>query len=223
MTPEPGQGTTTSAFARPSSLAAVSRLLTEAGLPSSDLTAAHLEHFLACGPSDAPDGIVGVELCGSVALLRSLAVGAEHRGRGCGRALVAQVERYARSRGAKDIYLLTTGAERFFEQLGYARVEREAVPAAIRHTREFAALCPSGSTAMLKRLEQSRLVDWAALMRLARASLVGLAAGAAVGAFAGWIAALYVPEEFSRAGLVELVAILAVAGAVAGLIQRWRR
>lgn len=139
-------------FFQPSSVAAVTRLLTEAELPSSDLTAAHLEHFLACGPSDAPDGIAGIELYGPVALLRSLAVSAKYRGRGYGRALVAQAERYAQSQGAKDIYLLTTTAERFFEGLGYVRVERNIVPLAIRRTQEFATLCPSSSIVMTKQL-----------------------------------------------------------------------
>jgi amino-acid N-acetyltransferase len=130
----------------------VTQLLTGAGLPTSDLAALGPVHFLACGPVESPDGVVGLELYGSVALLRSLAVGARRRGRGCGAALVAQAERLARSRGVKDVYLLTTSAERFFERLGYARAEREAAPAAIRRTQEFAALCPSSSTLMVKRL-----------------------------------------------------------------------
>lgn len=140
------------AFSRPSTLATVVQLLTEAGLPSSDLTATHLEHFFACGSGDAPDGIVGVELYGSVALLRSLAVSSKCRGKGLGRALVAQVERYARSHGAMEIYLLTTTAERFFERLGYTQVKREAVPSTIRRTQEFATVCPSGSTVMRRQL-----------------------------------------------------------------------
>lgn len=52
-------------------------------------------------------------------------------------------------------------------------------------------------------------------------TLVGLIAGALVGAFAGGIAALSVPEEFSRTGFIELVLIMAGAGAVVGLIQGW--
>lgn len=131
---------------------AVKRLLTEAGLPSSDLTAAHLENFFGCGSTRAPDGIVGVELHESVALLRSLAVSANCRGRGCGTELVAQAERFAQSQGAKEIYLLTTTAERFFERLGYARVQREAAPAAIQRTQEFSTLCSSSSALMAKRL-----------------------------------------------------------------------
>ena len=138
-------------FPRPPA-SAVTGLLTEAGLPSSDLTAAHLQNFFGCGPTSTPDGIVGVELHESVALLRSLAVRASCRDRGCGTALVAQAERFARSQGAKEIYLLTTTAERFFERLGYARIQREAAPAAIRRTQEFSTLCSSSATLMTKRL-----------------------------------------------------------------------
>ena len=132
--------------------AAVTRILGEAGLPYSDLTAAHLDHFFGCGSISAPDGIVGLELYESVALLRSLAVSSKCRGRGCGTALVAQTELFAQSQGAEEIYLLTSTAERFFERLGYARVLREAAPVAIQQTQEFSALCPSSSALMVKRL-----------------------------------------------------------------------
>lgn len=145
-------------FSQPPASAAT-RLLTEAGLPSSDLTPAHLENFLGCGPASAPDGIVGVELHESVALLRSLAVSASCRGRGCGTALVAQAERFAHSQGAKNIYLLTTTAERFFERLGYARVKREAAPLAIQRTQEFSTLCSSSSTLMVKQLPANPTIE----------------------------------------------------------------
>ena len=139
-------------FPHPPALA-VTRILGEAGLPCSDLTAAHLERFFGCGSISTPDGIVGLELYESVALLRSLAVSSECRGRGCGTALVAQAELFARSQGAREIYLLTTTTERFFERLGYARVQREAAPAAIQQTQEFSTLCSSSSALMVKRLQ----------------------------------------------------------------------
>ena len=160
-----------SAFSRPSSVLTVAHLLREAGLPSSDLTSAHLEHFLACGSSDAPEGIVGIELHGDVALLRSLAVSAKSRDRGYGRELVVQAERLAQSQGAKDMYLLTTTAERFFERLGYVRVEREAAPVAIQRTREFATLCPSSSTVMMKQLPANPTIERDARKSGARPSL----------------------------------------------------
>jgi amino-acid N-acetyltransferase len=130
----------------------VRRLLAEAQLPASDLTAAHLEHFFGCGSVSAPDGVVGLEMYGSVALLRSLVVSSKCRGRGCGTALMAQAEIFAQSQGVKEIYLLTTTADQFFERLGYARVPREAAPGPIRQTQEFSTLCPSSSAFMFKRL-----------------------------------------------------------------------
>lgn len=130
----------------------VMRLLAEAQLPSSDITDAHLEHFFGCGSVAAPEGIVGLELHDSVALLRSLAVTVKSRGQGCGTALVAEAEAFALSQGVREIYLLTTTAERFFERLGYTRLPREAAPPAIRQTQEFSALCPAGSAFMVKRL-----------------------------------------------------------------------
>jgi amino-acid N-acetyltransferase len=101
---------------------------------------------------EAPKGVVGLEIYDKVALLRSLAVAADSRGNGCGKALVAQAERHARCLGVTEIYLLTTTAAQFFERLGYKRTNRQSAPDPIRQTEEFAALCPSSSAFMVKTL-----------------------------------------------------------------------
>lgn len=137
-------------FASPS-LGAVKRLLADAGLPVTDLTSRHLETFFGVGSPEAPDGVVGVELHGDSALLRSLVVAPAARSRGLGKALVTAAERCARCAGAIDIYLLTNTAEHFFETLGYERADRSAAPQAILRTSEFASLCPAGATFMHKR------------------------------------------------------------------------
>lgn len=133
-------------------LAAVTRLLGEAALPVADLSEAKLAHFLGRGAADAPEGVVGLELYPPVALLRSLAVASNVRGRGVGRALLADAERYARGHEVKDLYLLTTTAERFFAREGYERVAREAAPRAIQETIEFSTLCSASAALMRKRL-----------------------------------------------------------------------
>jgi len=138
------------AIGRRPPIARCRELLAECGLPADDLTAAHVEHFLGCGDSAHPDGIVGLEIHGSDALLRSLAVTAAVRGRGCGEALVAEVEALARAEGIRQLYLLTTTAEAFFVKRGYARVERGSVPCAIRQTPEFTSLCPDSASVMCK-------------------------------------------------------------------------
>ena len=138
-------------FLRPD-LAQVLRLVGEAGLPIEDLDEADLSHFLGLGPRNRPEGVVGLELLGATALLRSLAVDAAARGAGYGTALVEAAEGYAMREGVEAVYLLTTSAERFFERLGYARVSRESAPPEIQRTREFSEMCPAGAVLMMKYL-----------------------------------------------------------------------
>lgn len=128
-------------------------LLAACELPAEDLETQHFDHFLGCGPADDPQGIVGLELFGAVALLRSLAVAEAARGRGCGKALVAEAQNYAQAQGVRTLYLLTTTAADFFARLGYARVERNTAPEQIQRTKEFADLCPESAALMIKQLE----------------------------------------------------------------------
>lgn len=127
-------------------------LLQDAGLPTEDLTPSHVEHFLYSGPSSQPTGLVGLEIFGDVALLRSLVVRPERRGFGEGQRLVEHAELEAWTKGVRSIYLLTTTAEPFFSKIGYARISRENAPATIKSTREFAGICPASSAFMTKQL-----------------------------------------------------------------------
>jgi amino-acid N-acetyltransferase len=136
---------------RPPHLSVVALLEAE-GLPVSDLTEAHLKHFFFTGTDGAPSALVGLEIYGEAALLRSLIVSASARSQGLGSALVLHAEEYAAALGVRSIYLLTTTAENYFERRGYQRLERTQAPASIQSTREFASLCPSSSAFMIKRL-----------------------------------------------------------------------
>jgi len=127
-------------------------LLQAEGLPVEDLTEAHLDHFFYCGDDDAPSGLVGVELFGEQALMRSLVVSSAVRSQGIGSALVQHAEAYAAAHGVRAIYLLTTTADLFFEYRGYRAVDRTQAPSSIQLTREFAGLCPESSIVMLKQL-----------------------------------------------------------------------
>lgn len=133
-------------------LAAAKALLITADLPVADLTDGHCEHFFCRGSPEAPTGLVGLELFGDTALLRSLVVSPAARSSGQGSALVRYAENYAQSRGVRTLFLLTTTAQGFFERLGYAYAARGVAPQAIRSTREFAGLCPASSAFMTKQL-----------------------------------------------------------------------
>ena len=140
---------------RETSLASIRPLLAEAGLPTADLSE-ELEHFFACGVPGNPAGVVGLELYGSHAILRSLAVSPGVRRRGCGKELVAAAERYARAHEVGTMFLLTETARGFFEALGYRLTDRNKAPEAIRESREFAELCPASAAFMSKTLTKPR-------------------------------------------------------------------
>src|SRR5882672_8675813 len=59
-------------------------LLQAQGLPVSDITDVHLEHFFLLGSDGSPTGLVGVEIYGVDALLRSLVVAETVRTQGIG-------------------------------------------------------------------------------------------------------------------------------------------
>jgi len=138
-------------FANPDESAA-KKLLSESGLPISDITAHHLQHFFGCGSALELEGVVGLELFGEVALLRSLVVASSRRGTGVGSGLVAHAERHARDQGVQSLFLLTTTAEKFFLRRGYTRIPRDEAPAAIKGTKEFSGICPASSAFMVKQL-----------------------------------------------------------------------
>jgi amino-acid N-acetyltransferase len=90
-------------------------------------------------------GCIGLEAGGEDALLRSLAVTPDHRGNGVARRLYARMLGQARALGVSRLFLLTSGAEPFFEMLGFRAVDRDDVPPAIRTTEQFRALCPASA------------------------------------------------------------------------------
>jgi amino-acid N-acetyltransferase len=134
--------------------APVVAMLATAGLPSEDLRDGQLEHFFYAGSDGSPTGLVGLEIYGADALLRSLVVEERERGRGLGVALVRRAEAHAACQGVHSIYLLTMTAAPFFHRLDYARLDRAAAPPSILRTSEFASLCPASSAFMVKQLNR---------------------------------------------------------------------
>ena len=98
---------------------AITALLSAAALPVEDLDAAMLDAFVVASDGGDLVGVAGLEVYGSNALLRSLAVDPEHGARGLGATLVDAIESEAWARGVTALYLLTTTAAGSFERLGY--------------------------------------------------------------------------------------------------------
>ena len=140
------------AQASPDELPAVKALLERCGLPAADLTPAHLEHFILGRAGARIIGTVGLEPLGQVALLRSLAVEPNLRGRRVGHELWARARDHAAASGIRRLYLLTTTAEALFGRWGFHRVPRDQVPEIVRTTTQFSGMCPDTAVVMTREL-----------------------------------------------------------------------
>ena len=131
-------------------------LLQVCKLPFDDLGTSHLDHFFVIKDQDRIVGSVGLEKCGELGLLRSLAITESMRGQGLGLQLVKQIETYARSQQITALYLLTTTADQFFAYLGYQKTPRETAPAPLQKTAEFQSICPASAICMKKEISKNK-------------------------------------------------------------------
>jgi amino-acid N-acetyltransferase len=130
-------------------LESVFSLLDRSGLPTAGV-ADNFSQFLVAEADGRLVGVVGLELYGESALLRSAAVEESWRGSGVGRVLVERALDLARERGIEDVYLLTTTAENYFPKFGFVCVRRDEVAQGIRSSVEFQTACPASATVMCK-------------------------------------------------------------------------
>lgn len=127
-------------------------LLTQVNLLTDDLPDELSTFLLAFADDDTLAGAAGLDLVGDFGLLRSVGVAPDHRGQYLGHTLVEGVQEAALAHDFTDMYLLTTTAEAFFEQLGYEAIDRKAVPEAIAQTRQYRDLCPDSAIVMYQKL-----------------------------------------------------------------------
>lgn len=133
--------------AHPNQFAALAALLTHNDLSGNDLPV-ELANFWLALDGDKLIGSVGIEAYGNAGLLRSVCVDAAYRNQGIARQLFEVARQEARRQAIRDLYLLTTTADQYFDQLGFVRVERITVPDAIQQTEQFSSLCPSSAIVM---------------------------------------------------------------------------
>jgi len=128
----------------------IRNLLDGQGLPSADIDQGSLKTFLVLRDEKQISGLVGLDLLGSIAMLRSLAVRPQCRSAGLGAQLLAAAEAHAVKLGISTLYLLTTDADRYFAAKGYRSLERTDAPPEIKQHPQFRSLCPSTSIIMRK-------------------------------------------------------------------------
>jgi amino-acid N-acetyltransferase len=130
---------------------AVRAMLADSKLPL-DGVPDDLAHFLVAERDGRLVGAIGMELYGDAGLLRSAVVSPALRGTGVGELLVQALLDSARARGARDLVLLTTTAERWFPRFGFVRTTRAEVPKALHASEEFKGACPDSAIVMRRSL-----------------------------------------------------------------------
>lgn len=125
--------------------------LAGAALPVDDLSDAGRE-FYRFADDGRTVGYGGIERFGDVALLRSVVVLPEFRGRRFGAEIVDLLLREAGRQEVRTVYLLTETATAFFERQGFSKVDKAEVPAAILQTRQAAGLCPASAVLLTRTL-----------------------------------------------------------------------
>ena len=133
-------------------LPAILELLTTHQLPHAGVQD-HLERFVLEFAGQQLIGCAGLELYGSAALLRSVAVDATQRSSGLGARLVRAQLEVARGFDATRISLLTTTAEAYFPRFGFGVVPRSELPTELQNSLELRGACPDSAVALHLSLE----------------------------------------------------------------------
>jgi amino-acid N-acetyltransferase len=140
----------------PEQRAAVLALLAACGLPDDGLEDHWESAWVAVDPGAGAGsvilGSVALEIRGSAALLRSLAIREDQRSRGLGSALFEFAMARAKDASVDTLALLTTTAEPFFTRRGFEAVSRESAPEALRASAEFRGACPASARLMVRRV-----------------------------------------------------------------------
>lgn len=128
------------------------QMLSNAKLPAGDLPASLANFFVALNDDDKVVGAAGLEIYGDDALLRSLVVLPEHRGKGIASRLIGSIESLAKQHKITTIYLLTETAPEYFGNKGFMQIKREAVSKPVQASSEFSQICPVSAIVMKKQL-----------------------------------------------------------------------
>lgn len=144
------QHTTTTTQIEPAlagDLSAILALLQANSLPGDGLSE-HLGSTLVARRGSELVGSAALELYPPAALLRSVAVAPALHGQGLGGELIWAALELAREKDISQVYLLTITAPAYFPRFGFQSVARDAVPAGVQCSVEFALDCCQSGQAM---------------------------------------------------------------------------
>ncbi len=139
--------------ARAGDLPAVLEILAERKLAPNGVERQFGSRFVVAEAASEVIAVAGVEVYGGDGLFRSAAVRIPWEGRGVGAAVTRNRLDWAREQGLRALYLLTETAAAYWPRFGFVVIPRDAAPAAIAASPEWAGGCPSSAVAMRLALE----------------------------------------------------------------------
>jgi len=141
--------------AQETDLPAILALLEKSGLPQDGLSD-YMATTLVAREDHTIVGSAALELYGTVALLRSVAVADPLRGQGLGQQLTKEALKLAEQHGVTLVYLLTETASGFFPRFGFRPIPRSEVAPAIHFSTEWTTACPETAQAMVANLHSMK-------------------------------------------------------------------
>src|SRR6266567_1147913 len=132
-------------------LPAILALLEKSVLPQDGLSD-YMATTLVAREDHTIVGSAALELYGTVALLRSVAVADPLRGQGLGQQLTKEALKLAEQHGVTLVYLLTETASGFFPRFGFRPIPRSEVAPAVHASTEWTTACPDTAQAMVANL-----------------------------------------------------------------------
>ena len=136
---------------------AVSHLLTASTLAGLDASSQFGPQYIVA--HDAKGyllAVAGLEVYGTDALLRSVAVTPRFRSQGLGRQLTQDRLAWAVEHGVSAVYLLTTDASAYWRRHGFSEIRRDEVPLSIRSTSQWCGGCSASAIAMKMQVADAR-------------------------------------------------------------------
>lgn len=131
-------------------LGTVEKLLTDAGLPTSDIANAEWVALVGWFHNET---LAEVERWDGCALLRSVVVNDRHQGQGIAANLVKHLHQRTVDAGFKKSYLMTMDADAYFKKhFDYCEIERPAAPEGIKQSTQYTGTCPGSAVLMKKSL-----------------------------------------------------------------------
>lgn len=133
-------------------LAEINHLLKTEDLPEVGAREFTNHFYKSVNPENKITGAIGLEIYGHYGLLRSLVVDPRYRNNGLANQLVAQIMKSAAELGLKEVYLLTSTADKYFLKKGFEVRNRQDCPVEIRESREYSSICPVSSALMSRKV-----------------------------------------------------------------------